>query len=584
MAGHSQEKTIIQGLKYRWQCPAGDTDAIRNISHENNLSFPIAQTLYQRGYTDHHQVQSFLFCSFEKDVPHPTLLKGSVVAAQRIIKAIENKEKILVFGDYDVDGVTSSATLLTALIPLGANINYFLPHREKDGYGLSTTAVRRAKNSGYSLIITVDNGITALEPAALARELGIDLIITDHHRPHDKLPDALTIVNPNQDDCPYPFKKLAGVGVIFKIVCLIYEYLGIPQLPTKLYELLMLGTIADVVPLTEENRYWVQYGLSSVNKHQSPALKALMNNAALTKTHLQSLDIGFMIAPQINALGRLDDSRDAVRFLVSSNQDDVGRIAAVLKQMNEDRKKIDQAIYFHLEQRILQKKINLDDDAVILAAEDNWPPGVIGLVAGKLMHNFGRPTLLFHHDKKHNLAKGSCRSIAAFNMFDALTANKDLLLSFGGHSMAAGLKLKFDLLPELKRRLNEQVRAQLTMEELQPKIILDAFLELPEMSKKLMQDMAQLEPFGHHNAQPLFLVKDVSQIQEPQLLKDRHVKCTLFSQGIIKPTMFFHRPDLYPFFQELGDKPFHLACHIMKNEWQGITRLELQGIDIALAT
>lgn len=575
------EASLLKGVKYHWKFAPGDEQSIRSLAYSQNISLPIAYTLYNRGYTTDDQVRSFIFSSFEQDVAHGNLLKGAEIAAERIIKALKDKEKVLIFGDYDVDGATSSALMLAALIPLGANINYHLPHREKEGYGLSVDAVKKAVKSGYKLIVTVDNGITAIQAAQEAYALGIDLIITDHHRPHGQLPQALAIVNPNQIDCAYPFKKFAGVGVIFKIICLIYEHLGITQLPDKLYELLLLGTVADVVPLIGENRFWVKYGLHKINTQRSTALSALIANSGLAKSTLDSLDIGFMIAPQINALGRLDDSREAVRFLISSQEDEVFRIGGILKAMNEERKRIDRQIFEEVETIIHNNEINLDNESIIIAASRSWPAGVIGLVAGKLMHAYGRPAILLHLDNK-GIAKGSCRSIPEFNIFDALEANKDLLMSFGGHSCAAGLKLSQDLVPILKKNLEERIKSQIPLHELRPKISLDAPLELSEITPQFCSDLAQLEPFGNQNPQPTFLIRNVTQLKAPQILKDKHVKCSIFSQGVIKPVIFFNRPDLYRILRDHEDKPFTLAGHVVKNEWEGITRTELQGLDIIL--
>lgn len=574
------EVEALQGLKYRWQLKKPDQALIAAISRTHNLSNPVAHILFSRGYHDHDQIRSFLFSSYEQDVGNPAELKGAVVAGQRIIQAIERNEKILIFGDYDVDGVTSSGLLMLAMLPLKANINFFLPNRKKDGYGLSSKIVKKAAENGYKLIITVDNGITAFQPAQDAHDLGIDLIITDHHRPHGKTPTALAIVNPQQDDCAYPFKHFAGVGVIFKLVCMIYEQLKM-TLPDKIYELLMLGTVADVVPLLGENRFWVRHALAKSNKQRSFALSVLAKNTQLTKTMLNSTDIGFMITPQINALGRLDDPRDAVKFLISSEYTEVERIGFILKKMNDDRKKIERSIYESIEEAIEQKNINLDVENIIVAGNTEWQAGVIGLVAGKLMHNYGRPTLLFHLTSE-GIAKGSCRSIPAFNIFNALETCKDILISFGGHSFAAGLSLKTEHIPELKRRIEEAVSAQLTKQDLQPKLEIDAYLELPEVTQHLMRDLAYLEPFGHKNSQPIFLLKNVTLLNQPQVLKDKHIKCSIFSDGVIKPVIFFNRPELFDILTGLNGEPFDLAGQVLKNEWEGVTRIELQGLDVAL--
>jgi len=557
-----------------------DLDEAKRIASRHSLSMPIAQTLYARGFISKQDVESFLFTSLERDVAHPTLLKDASLAAQRIRKAIKDQEKILIFGDYDVDGVTSTSLLLVSLLPLGARINYYLPNRYKEGYGLSTTVVEKASKHGYSLLITVDNGISAHEAASKASLLGIDLIITDHHRPHNELPEALAIVDPNQDECAYPYKKLAGVGVTFKIISLVYELEKKPM-PDKVYELLMLGTVADVVPLTQENRFWVRYGLSQVNKCKSLAMSVLGANSNLSKSRWGSLDIGFMIAPQINALGRLDDPREAVKFLISSHRDDVERIGKILKEMNDERKRVERRIYDEIESVIINKGIDLERENIIVAASSRWPSGVIGLVAGKLMNTYGKPAFLFH-ERNDGTLRGSCRSIKEFDIFQALEENKDLLLSFGGHSFAAGLSLKRECVSEFKNRLEEKIAAELPPEVLQPRLELDAECQLADLTKKLLGDLEQLEPFGNSNVQPTFIFKDVTSLNHPVIFKEKHVKCSVFSQGIVKPVIFFNRPDLILFFNTIGDQPFHIAGHVLKNEWEDSVRIEMQGLDVAV--
>lgn len=570
---------IFHGKKYLWKLKPAEESVVREISYDNNLSFPIAYALYSRGLRNSKEIQSYFFSSFEKDVFNPNLFKDSKIAVERILSAIEKKEKILVFGDYDVDGITSTSLLLISLLPLGANINFHLPNRLKEGYGLSSKVVKKAANSGYKLIITVDNGITANDAAKVAHEKGIDLIITDHHRPHGELPKAVAIIDANQDDCNYPYKDLAGVGIIFKIVSMIYEQKNL-KIPDKVYELLMLGTVADVAPLTQENRYWVQFGLGKVNKNKSNAVKVLAQNSRLSKNKLSSLDVGFMLAPQINALGRLDDPRQAVEFLISSDLNKVESIGQVLKRLNEERKKIDRKIYEEIECAIVSKNIDLEKENIIMAASSDWPAGVIGLVAGRLTQNYGRPTFLFHLDKD-GMLKGSCRSIPEFNIFDALNENSDLLLNFGGHSFAAGLKLKKENLFKLKSCLEKKIAKELTPEDLIPKIYLDAVVDLPELKSNFLSDLEKMEPFGNQNEQPSFLLKDVTLLKPPMILKEKHVKCFLFSQGTIKPIIFFNRPELYSVLTNLQEKNFNVAAYVVKNEWEGRVSIELQGLDIA---
>ncbi|MEX2437668.1 MAG: single-stranded-DNA-specific exonuclease RecJ [Candidatus Babeliales bacterium] len=569
----------IHGLKYLWKLPERDQPLLFEVASRYNLSIPIAQMLISRGFTSPEQLDAYLFSSFERDVAHPSCMKDAQKAVDRIVYALENSENILIFGDYDVDGITSSAMMMRCLLPLGAQVNFFLPHRVKDGYGLSTKVVNRAADNGYKLIITVDNGITAFEPASMAKERSIDLIITDHHRPHDHLPDAFAIVNPNQIDCPYPFKGLAGVGVTFKLLSLLYEKKGLP-LPSKVYELLLLGTIADVVPLEGENRFWVRHGLKHANTVESFALKTLKSNGRVVKPLMRAMDIGFSIAPQINALGRLEDPRQGVKFLIGSDEQEIEHVGKVLFELNEARKTIERTIFESIEQQILSGAINVEKENIIMAASDAWPPGVIGLVASRFVGKYGKPTILFHLTK-HGLAKGSCRSITEFNMFNALVECKELLEQFGGHSAAAGLSLKQENLPHLKQRLEEIILRELAPEDLQQKLQLDAYAQLSDIGSKLVHDMDLLEPFAHKNAQPSFYIPAVTLVQKPVLLKDAHVKCSIFSDGVIKPIIFFNRPELFELFMQQETESFDVAVNVTENYWNGKTTIELLGIDVA---
>jgi single-stranded-DNA-specific exonuclease len=449
----------------------------------------------------------------------------------------------------------------------------------KDGYGLSTKIVERAAANGYKVIITVDNGITAFEQAVRAKELGIDLIITDHHRAHDHLPDAYALVNPNQKECPYPFKSLAGVGVSFKLLSLLYEHKGL-ALPSKAYELLLLGTIADVVPLLGENRFWVRHGLHQVNSYDSLSLNMLKQNSKFAKPMLSATDIGFSITPQINALGRLEDPRQGVKFLIGSDEREVQEVAKILFELNEARKGIEKSIIDDVQAKIESGAIDLSSENIIITSSKSWPPGVIGLVASRFVGKYGKPTILFHETKEGEL-RGSCRSIQEFNMFDALDASKDLLIKFGGHSQAAGLSLKKEHLPAFKERLERRIAEQLTPFDLQQKIEIDAEAKLNDLSQRFIKDLQHLEPFGHHNREPLFIIKNVVQVQKPKLLKEAHVKCSVFADGVIKPIIFFNRPELYEQLMGFDSEQFTVAAQVTENHWNGRVNIELTGIDIA---
>lgn len=574
------ENTFLQGKKYLWRSPQTDMHQALAIAARYNLSVPIAQTLFNRGLAAPETIDAFLFSSRERDVPSATQMKDLEKAVDRIICAIEKKEKILVFGDYDVDGITATSLVMHCLLPLGAHINFYLPSRYKDGYGLSPSVVKRAAANGYRLIITVDNGIAAYDAANRARELGVDLIITDHHQAHADLPPAYAIVDPNQPDCSYPCKNLAGVGVAFKVMSHLYERKN-RAIPDKVYELLMLGTIADVVPLVDENRFWVRYGLHRTNSSESLAVEVLKQNANLQKPKLTARDIGFGLAPQLNALGRLEDPRQAVGFLLGADSAQVHQVGDILFNLNQARKDIERVIVAEVEQAIERGQIDVTQERCILAASTGWQPGVIGLVASRLVSTYGRPTILLQITEQ-GIAKGSCRSIPECNIFHALQHCAKYLTQFGGHAQAAGLSLPVATIAPFKQALEEYLAHTLTAHDLQQKLSLDAQLSLADATKKLTDDLALLEPFGNSNEEPLFLCKDLVIMQPPQLLKDVHVKCLVFDQGILKPVIFFNRPDLCDMLSRHAQeqKPCDMAVQVRENYWSGSTSIELVGLDV----
>lgn len=570
----------IQGAKYLWKYADVAQEDVVRIAAEYNLSFALAETLLTRGFSTADAIRDYLFCSKEQAVASAALLKDAEKAVDRIIKAIKNKEKVLISGDYDVDGITSTSLMMLCLLPLGAQVNFFLPHRLKDGYGLSVSCVQKAAQSGYALMITVDNGISAYEAASHAKILGIDLIITDHHRPQAQLPPAYAIVNPNQHDCAYPHKTLAGVGVSFKLLSLLYERLG-RELPAKAYELLLLGTVADVVPLVGENRFWVRHGLRQVNATESLSLQKLKSNVQVTAAQrLSSLDIGFLLAPQINALGRLEDPRDGVKFLIGKVAEDVERVGNLLGDLNQLRKQLERTVYAEVIERIENKEIDIATERVIVVTGDSWPPGVVGLVASRLVSTYGRPAIVLHKTEQ-GLAKGSCRSIAGFDIFAALASTSSLLEQFGGHPQAAGLSIRLERLSEFKALLEQRAQELLTPEDLQQKITIDAQVHLGDLTKVFVKQMELFEPFGASNVAPVFYVKNVSLVQKPKLLKEQHVKCQIFEDGVIKPIIFFNRPDIFESLANTEGQSFSVAAQVKENYWGDRINIELVGLDIA---
>lgn len=568
----------IRGEKYWWLLPERHDKALQ-LAASYNLSLPVMQTLANRGMATKEILDNYLFATYQSASLHPSFLADAQKAVERIERAIADGEKILIFGDYDVDGISATSLMMLCLLKAGASANFFLPHRTIDGYGLSVSAVQKAARNGYSLIITVDNGTTAFDAATAAKDAGIDLIITDHHKPLKQLPTVYALVNPMRADCSYPCKVLAGVGVAFKLMMLLFERLKMPM-PEKVYELMTLGTIADVVPLRDENRYWVRYGLAQINKSLSLPLAVLKQNSKIDRVQLSSSDIGYSIAPQLNALGRLSDPRKAISFLIGADIQTVHEVGRTLFELNEARKETERAIFYDVEAAIIDKRIDLEKENIIIAAHNSWPAGVIGLVAGRFVSAYGKPTLLFHLTND-GMAKGSARSIPAFNIFAALESCSDLLHHFGGHASAAGLSVPIANVPALKERLEQQVAEQLTPFDLEQKITIDAPLALSELTGKLIDDLKHLEPCGCQNEQPLFYIQKVAQVQKPLLLKDQHVKCMVFADGTLKPIIFFNRPELYQRLLEQNDEPFDCAAYVVENSWQGRTQIELQGIDVA---
>ncbi len=570
---------FVQGLKYRWQLPVINNQKAQEIAAAYSLSFAVSHVLVSRNFSVSPLLDQYLFGD-DILVSDPSLLKDSVKAVDRILHAIKHKEKILICGDYDVDGVTSSALMMMGLLPLGAAVNFFLPNRVRDGYGLSTGIIERAAKNGYSVVITVDNGITAFDPAKKALELGIDLIITDHHKPHAHLPEAFAIINPQQSDCSYPFKYFAGVGVAFKLLTLLYKKLN-KQIPLKVYELLLLGTIADVVPLIQENRWWVRYGLLYIKEHESYSLQVLKKNGKLDKPFLSSTDIGFSLTPQINALGRLEDARQAVNFLLGINRGLVDEVGTILAQLNERRKEVEREIIADIQKQINDMTININAENALIVSSKYWPSGVIGLVASRFVGMYGKPTILFH-ETADGILKGSCRSIAEFNMFNALESMNDLIIQFGGHALAAGLSIKKSNFKLFKNRLHDLISKSVDPACLVPKVRIDAELLLTEANKKLLTDLALLEPFGNSNEQPIFYVKNLSLVESPALLKELHVKCKLFADGIIKQVIFFNRPELYQWLLDNKHELFVIIATVSQNYWKDSIRIELVGQDIMM--
>lgn len=573
---------LINGLSYKWKVNDIDESEVSKLSLDLNIYYSVASVLYNRGYKTKAKAQNFLFPFYDEERNHSKNLLNSEICIDRIIKAIKNNEKILICGDYDVDGITSTALLLYSLLECGANVNFFLPHRIKDGYGLSVKTIERAKRNNYTLLITVDNGTCAFDALKYARENNIDVIVTDHHQPKDYLPDAYCIVNPHQSSCSYPFKELAGVGVAFKVVQLLYEKLN-KKLNDKIYELFLLGTIADVVPLVEENRYWIGYCLSKITNNRSDFMSLLRNNANLAEDKiLTSTDIAFSIAPQLNALGRLDDPRDGVLFLISSSDEELKKIGSHIFQLNKKRKALESEIFTNLVADIEREGVSkIKEKGCIIKTNKNFPPGIVGLIAARLCQSYGVPALALH-ETEDGLLKGSARSIQECNIFNCISEiDPNLIVSFGGHSGAAGIAIKKENLNKFEEELSRIILEKCTKEDLEKKIFLDGILNIDEINSKLWKDLQLLEPFGAFNPVPTFYLKGVS-FKDVTLLKDLHFKGNIYSDSGACPVIFFNKPEFYNMIKDNENKTFDMAVKITENNWNSRQKIELIGIDISI--
>jgi len=469
-----------------------------SLSKKWNFSRIMIQLLHNRGIEE-NQMEKFLHPSL-KNLYDPFLMKGMERATDRILKAFSRQEKILIFGDYDADGVTATSFLLLFLKDLKVPAYFYIPQRKEEGYGLNKTAIDKAAKQGIDLIITCDCGTSSFREIKYAKDKGLEVVVTDHHRVRNCPPSSLTILNPDQPDCSYPFKKLAGVGVVFKLAQALTQKLppekGVD--PYKYLDLVAMGTIADLVPLRDENRILVNLGLERLRDTSNRGLKALIEVTGLSGREIGETQVGFVLAPRLNACGRLSLAKKGVKLLLSTSSEEALRLARELSRENGQRRRIEEKMYREAEELLSGKK-----ETVIILSKEGWHPGLIGLVASHLRERYFRPTIIFSRDG--DVARGSARSIPEFPIFEALQGCSDLLLDFGGHKMAAGMDILVQNIDRLKGRLNEMAGQMLTPEDLTPSYLVDARINLEELNEKVFEELELLSPYGMENPAPLFL-------------------------------------------------------------------------------
>jgi single-stranded-DNA-specific exonuclease len=563
----------------RWELQPCDEAASATLASALGVSPIVARLLCQRGLGDAEQAARFLNPSLDH-LHDPTALTDMSVAVDRILAAIARRERVAVHGDYDVDGVTSTVILRRALELLGADVMHFIPERLRDGYGLQPAAVDRLHADGVGVIVSVDCGIRGADAARRARELGIDLIVTDHHEPDAELPPALAVINPKRHDCRYPDKYLAGVGVALKLVQALCRRTGREGWLPGFIKIAAIGTLADVVPLVGENRVIAKLGLEMLTRgpHRI-GLRALLDISGLTGKTIDSYHISFLLAPRVNAAGRMSTPDIATRLLLASDEamaDEVRRLAMQLDSENVRRQE-EEAEMLAAAKKVVTTDPDVGARSVLVVAGDGWHRGVIGIVASKLVDAFHRPAIVL--SVEGDVAHGSCRSIPSFDMLAALERCAAVLLRFGGHKQAAGLSLDAARIREFRAAVNAVADETLGPEDLMPRLRVDADLTFRAITGEVAAGVASLAPFGAGNPRPVFAARRVSIIDGPRKIKERHLKMALRQEGRIFRAIAWRAAERHDFLTE-HKAALDVAFSLEQNQYNGETYTELTVADL----
>ena len=563
--------------KKSWILKNQDKETIEYLSRELSLNPLVINVMMNRGLKSKDEMSAFIrpdICRFHD----PYLLKDMDKAVRRIRKAIEQKETVAVYGDYDVDGITSVSVLYLALKEMKADVIYFIPDRSKEGYGVNADAVRRLGEQGVSLIITVDCGITAIDEVRLGKELGIDTIITDHHKCPGKIPAALAVINPKQPGCSYPFQDLAGVGVAFKLVQALMGMENLPVLMEQYGALVALGTVADIVPLKDENRVTVFYGIKNMKKEKNLGIQALLQVAGFAEKEITSGTLGFQLAPRVNAAGRIGNADMGVGLFTSSDIQEAKDIADMLDEQNQLRKEIEQQIFEEAQAIIRDDKSILSHNIIILS-HSGWHHGVIGIVASRLTEEYYKPCILF--TEENGTLKGSARSVKGFNIYDALYAVSPYIERFGGHELAAGLTLQSEKFEAFQQALEAYCKEHVSAEVLIQQVPLDGEIHDSDMTQQLVEELKMLEPFGMGNAQPNFLVRKAKIVKNFAFKEGKHLKLSLCQRDKYIDAVGFSM-GRYSTVLKKGDQ-VSVAGNIYINEFRGEKYFSIRIKDIRLS-
>lgn len=555
-------------MNHKWVVSRTNPEFLDHLSREASISRVFAQVLVNRGFKDAASIKDFLNPSMES-LHDPFLMPDMDRAVLRLKTAHEKNETVLVHGDYDADGITSTALLVSVLRKIGIKTFYHIPNRMTEGYGFGDKGIEKALECGAGLIITADCGISSAKEVAVANSKGIDVIVTDHHEPPEELPDAVAVVNPKRKDSEYPFKYLAGVGVVYKLAQALITKCQMSNIECqieKLLDLVALGTIADSVALIGENRTFAAYGLEEIRReHCRPGLAALKEVAGV-ESDIQSWRLSYTLIPRINAAGRLDDASEVVELLLTEEQSKAEEIAQHLDEQNMERKKIEASV---LESALKMIDSENPGSAIVLWS-DEWHPGVIGIVASRLVGMFYRPVFLF--SVKGSVAKGSARSIPPLNLYEAIVEGSDLLIAFGGHHQAAGLKILAKNLLAFREKMNGQVEKRLSPDEMLPVIAIDAALRFSDINFSIVRELDLLEPFGESNREPVFATKDI-EIVNHRIVGKNHLKMRLRQNRKDMDAIGFNQGDMIEEIESASSLDVAFVPGI--NEWNGMKNLQL---------
>lgn len=568
-------------MSFRWVYAEPEREETISILQEE-LGIPekVAFLLSLRGIDSYEEAKSF-FRPELKSLHDPFLMKDMDKATARLATAIRTGQKILVYGDYDVDGTTSTSMLYIFLQDFGMDVDYYIPHRFKEGYGINIEGIEYASQINADLIVSVDCGITAVKETEMARERGIDLIICDHHNVGDELPDAVAVLDPKRDDCGYPFDGLSGAGVTFKLIQGTLKKLGLgEQVAYKFLDLVAVSTASDIVPLVDENRLLMREGLRKINSEPRIGIKALLDLIQIEVGTVSTSTIVFSVGPRINAAGRMGDASKAVKLLTAETEEEARACAHELEAINiqrreQDSKTMEEAI------EMIEKQYNLDKTSSMVLHSPDWHLGVIGIVASRLVDAYYRPAIML--STVEGVIKGSARSIKGLNIYEALKQCEDLLEQFGGHEFAAGLTIKKENLEEFRRRINEIAAGNLSDQDFEPELKIDCDLDLSDIDMRFWKLLSQFEPYGPGNLRPTFVSRGVKVVGVPTIVGSGHLKMKVAQNGSgVFDVIGFNMHEYLPVIRNSKEGALNIAYSLEENYWNGRRTLQIRLRDIHL--